>query len=78
MDKLLQAGSSPDTPAAIIESGTTPRQRNLITTIGQLQATAAAAGVEAPALLVIGDVVTLAGELGPALPDSAEAELLYA
>jgi len=78
VDRLMQAGRSPDTPAAIIERGTTPRQRSLITTIGQLQSTATSAGVEAPAMLVIGDVVSLAGELGPALPEYAEAELQYA
>ena len=78
VDKLLGAGRGPDTPAAIIEHGTTPRQRNLVTTIGQLEATAAANEVSSPALLVIGDVVTLAGELNGALPDCADIELRYA
>lgn len=78
VDKLLAAGRGPDTPAAIIERGTTPRQRNLITTIGQLAATAATHKVVSPALLIIGDVVSLAGELGEALPDVRETELRYA
>jgi uroporphyrin-III C-methyltransferase/precorrin-2 dehydrogenase/sirohydrochlorin ferrochelatase/uroporphyrin-III C-methyltransferase len=78
VDQLLQAGRSPDTPAAIVERGTTPQQRNLITTIGELQTTAATAAVEAPALLIIGEVVSLAGELCPAIPEHAAAELRYA
>jgi len=74
--QLLAAGRSRTTPAAIIERGTTPRQRNIITTIGQLEATAD--GIETPALLVIGDVVTLAAELGDREPETVEAELQYA
>jgi uroporphyrin-III C-methyltransferase len=76
--KLLAAGRSGSTPAAIIERGTTPRQRNFITTIGQLEATAVDGGIESPALLVIGDVVALADELGAARTDSDEAVLQYA
>ena len=76
--KLLQAGRTPDTPAAIIERGTTPQQRNLITTIGELEATANAQDIQSPALLVVGDVVSLAAELGEALPETMEAELRYA
>jgi uroporphyrin-III C-methyltransferase/precorrin-2 dehydrogenase/sirohydrochlorin ferrochelatase/uroporphyrin-III C-methyltransferase len=75
---LLQAGRKPYTPAAIIERGTTPQQRNFITTIGDLQVTAKSENVQSPALLVVGDVVSLAAELGNALPDRVEAELRYA
>jgi uroporphyrin-III C-methyltransferase len=78
VEKLLQAGRAPDTPAAIIERGTTPQQRNLITTIGELETTAQAQDIRSPALLVIGDVVSLAAELGEALPDTMQAELRYA
>ena len=76
--KLLAAGRDSNTPAAIIERGTTPRQCNFITTIGQLETTAANGNIESPALLVIGDVVALADELGAAQSDSGEAELQYA
>lgn len=78
VENLLQAGRTPDTPAAIIERGTTRRQRNLVTTIGQLEALAASENVESPALLVVGDVVTLAAELGDALPATETASLRYA
>jgi uroporphyrin-III C-methyltransferase/precorrin-2 dehydrogenase/sirohydrochlorin ferrochelatase/uroporphyrin-III C-methyltransferase len=76
--QLLDAGRACDTPAAIIERGTTPRQRNFITTLDALAAVAANNRIESPALLVIGDVVTLASELGTAQPVVDEAELQYA
>ena len=78
VEKLLQAGRSAQTPAAIIERGTTPRQRTLFTTIGELDVTARSEHVHSPALLVVGDVVSLAAELGNALPDGLAAELRYA
>jgi siroheme synthase len=78
VEKLLQAGRDPHTPAAIIERGTTVRQRSLVTSIGQLEATSAAENIESPALLVVGDVVSLAAELGAALPAIGRDELRYA
>lgn len=78
VEKLLQAGREPDTPAAIIERGTTARQRNHVTTIGQLEAIAASEKIESPALLVVGDVVTLSAELGDTLPAIETASLRYA
>jgi uroporphyrin-III C-methyltransferase/precorrin-2 dehydrogenase/sirohydrochlorin ferrochelatase/uroporphyrin-III C-methyltransferase len=78
MKKLLQAGRSAQTPAAIIERGTTPQQRNLFTTIGELDVTAQTENVRSPALVVIGDVVGLAAELGNVLTDDLAAELRYA
>jgi uroporphyrin-III C-methyltransferase/precorrin-2 dehydrogenase/sirohydrochlorin ferrochelatase/uroporphyrin-III C-methyltransferase len=76
--QLLDAGRECDTPAAIIERGTTPRQRNFFTTLDALEAVAADNHIESPALLVIGNVVTLAAELGTAQPAMDEAELQYA
>lgn len=78
VDRLLAAGRSPHTPAAIIERGTTPRQRNFITTLGELEATASGAHIESPALLVIGDVVSLAAELGERVTDGVESGRRYA
>jgi siroheme synthase len=51
------------TPAAVIENGTTRAQRRIITTIGMLAESVANEGVTAPALFVIGDVVSLAADL---------------
>lgn len=76
--KLQEAGRPAGTPAAIIENGTTPRQRNFITTIAELQKVVAQNAIRSPALLVIGDVVTLAEELCGALPAMAVTGFQYA
>lgn len=61
--KLIEAGLAADTPAAAVENGTTPRQRRVIASLGDLPAKVAAAGMKPPTLLIIGKVVTLAGVL---------------
>jgi uroporphyrin-III C-methyltransferase/precorrin-2 dehydrogenase/sirohydrochlorin ferrochelatase/uroporphyrin-III C-methyltransferase len=75
---LIHAGRSPETPAAIIERGTTPRQRNIFTTIAELPDTVAVHGIESPAMLIIGAVVSLAGELDWFMPWAQEMERKYA
>jgi uroporphyrin-III C-methyltransferase / precorrin-2 dehydrogenase / sirohydrochlorin ferrochelatase len=61
---LVAAGRSADTPVALIESGWTPRQRTTTTTLGRAAADAQAAGVQAPAIVVVGDVVSVRHRLG--------------
>jgi len=59
---LIQHGKPASTPAAVIESGFTDRQR---TTTGTLATIAdLAQAVEPPAVIVIGDVVDLHAALG--------------
>ncbi|NNC11366.1 uroporphyrinogen-III C-methyltransferase [Planctomonas sp. JC2975] len=56
------------TPVAIIEDGFGPRQRVTIGTLGTIAGIAALAGVQSPAVIVVGDVVRLyraEAELGP-------------
>ncbi len=48
---------SPQTPAAVIEWGSTPRQRTVSGTLENIQARAKEANIQAPALTVVGDVV---------------------
>ncbi len=60
---LLAGGRAPDTPAAAVMSATTPAQRSVVATLQALPAAAAAAGIGAPAVVVIGDVVRLRDEL---------------
>ncbi len=55
--KLLDAGMDPDTPAALIERGTTSRQRVVASTVRNLEADVAAAGLKPPALFAIGSTV---------------------
>lgn len=56
---LIEAGLNPDTPAAIIRWGTTPRQRSLRSVVSALPAAAAAQGFTSPALIVIGKTAAL-------------------
>ena len=76
--QLLKAGRAADTPVAIVERGTTPRQRNVLTTIADLQEAVRSNAIESPAMLIIGPVVTLARELDWFMPWVREMELKYA
>jgi uroporphyrin-III C-methyltransferase / precorrin-2 dehydrogenase / sirohydrochlorin ferrochelatase len=66
MNKLVAHGRPADTPIAIIEKGTTPQQRVLRGHLGQLTLLAAAHQVEAPAILVVGEVARFAAGSGSA------------
>ncbi len=61
--RLLEGGRRADEPAAIVCRATTPAQQVLETTLGRAAADAAAAGLEPPALLVLGEVVRLRASL---------------
>jgi uroporphyrin-III C-methyltransferase/precorrin-2 dehydrogenase/sirohydrochlorin ferrochelatase len=56
---LVSAGRAPSTPAAVVEDGYGPRQRVTVGTLADIAERAAAAGARAPAVTVVGDVVTL-------------------
>jgi len=56
VERLLQAGRSPDTPAAAIQWGTLPHQRVISAPLARLPAVAREAGLGAPAVIVIGPV----------------------
>jgi uroporphyrin-III C-methyltransferase len=53
---LLSAGLSSTTPVAVIENATLFRERQVRTTLGQLAHDVVAVDIEAPAIIVIGDV----------------------
>ena len=53
---LIAAGRDPDQPAAAIERGTLPGQRTVSATLGTIAEAAAAEGIQAPALIVVGAV----------------------
>jgi uroporphyrinogen III methyltransferase / synthase len=57
--KLIEHGMGADTPAATIQWGTTPRQRTVVATIGDLPERVVEAKIEAPAMTIIGKVVRL-------------------
>lgn len=58
-DHLLSAGMEPDMPAAIVERGTTARQRRICGTVSTLPDLAGAAAVQKPAIIVVGRVCAL-------------------
>ncbi len=57
--RLIAAGRSPAEPVAIIGKATTEAQQIVISTLAEAAAAAAAAAVEAPSIVVIGEVVRL-------------------
>lgn len=60
MKGLLLAGIDPDLPAAVLERGTTARQRRVLATVSTLEQEAAGAQIQAPAIIVVGEVCRLA------------------
>ena len=60
MEGLLEAGMSPDMPAAVLQEGTTAGQRRVIATVGTLVDEADKAQIAAPAIIVVGGVCALA------------------
>ena len=61
VEKLIAHGRSPRTPVAVIRSGTTCEQEGVVGTLADIVEKSAL--IEAPALIVVGDVVSLADKL---------------
>jgi len=78
VSELLNAGRAADTPAAIVERGTTSRQRNIVTRLEHLQEAVERHAIRSPAMLIVGPVVSLAEELDWFIPWVQEMELKYA
>ena len=57
--KLIAHGKSPDTPVALIRWGTTPAQQTVSGTLDDIAERVKAAGLKAPAIIVVGEVVRL-------------------
>jgi uroporphyrinogen III methyltransferase/synthase len=60
---LIEHGKSRDTPGAAVRWATTPQQQTVEAPLGELPEAAAAAGLQAPAVVLIGPVVGLRREL---------------
>jgi uroporphyrin-III C-methyltransferase/precorrin-2 dehydrogenase/sirohydrochlorin ferrochelatase len=63
--ELMRHGMSGAMPAAVIERGTTDRQRVVAATVESLAHEVALAGVKTPALVIVGEVVALRERLAP-------------
>ncbi len=73
--QMIAHGLPPDHPAAVVQNGTTQRQRVLTADLATLPGKVAAAGVTAPALIIVGTVVRLHRKLAwftPRLPDEPD------
>jgi uroporphyrinogen III methyltransferase/synthase len=57
--KLIAHGKSPDTPVALIRWGTTPSQQTVAGTLDNISERVKKAGLKAPAIIVVGEVVQL-------------------
>lgn len=58
-DNLIKHGRSPDTPMALVQQATTPRQKEFIGTLGTMTKVIAKEEVKPPTLIVVGEVVQL-------------------
>jgi uroporphyrin-III C-methyltransferase/precorrin-2 dehydrogenase/sirohydrochlorin ferrochelatase len=70
---LIAHGAPPERPVAIVAQGTTARQRVLTSTLAGIGAASEAAGPAAPALLIVGDVVSLQSTLAWFQVEAAQA-----
>lgn len=61
--RLIEAGQDAQTPAALIEWGTTPQQKVAVGTLANLAEVAREARIKPPAVTVIGQVVALRDKL---------------
>ena len=61
--RLMEFGRRPDTPAAVIRWGTTPRHRTVTGTLADIAQRVKEAGLKPPAIIVIGDVIALRPQL---------------
>jgi uroporphyrinogen III methyltransferase/synthase len=58
-EKLINHGRPKETPLAVIERGTVPEQRTITGTLENIARLTEEAGVQPPAIIVVGDVVDL-------------------
>jgi uroporphyrinogen III methyltransferase / synthase len=59
VSELVARGRAPETPVALVRWGTTPEQATVSGTLADIVARVRAAGLKAPAIIVVGEVVGL-------------------
>ena len=63
LESLVEGGCNTETPVAIVERGTTKRQRVTVGTIRTMTTQAIERRIKSPAVIIVGDVVNLQKEL---------------
>jgi uroporphyrin-III C-methyltransferase/precorrin-2 dehydrogenase/sirohydrochlorin ferrochelatase len=71
-EQLIAHGVSPDMPAAVVQQGTTQKQRVVVATLKDLAEKVKAAQIKAPCLTIIGEVVQLRDKLNWFEPNSSK------
>ncbi len=69
--RLIAAGMAPDTPACAIQHGTLAHQRHVVSALSSLEEQVRARTLASPTIVVIGEVVRLAGDLQAVLRRAA-------
>jgi uroporphyrinogen III methyltransferase/synthase len=77
-EKLMGQGMSPDTPCALVQDATTPRQRHIVSTLSSAGEEADRHKIGSPCIVVVGQVVSLSEKLyrGSELPLSGMSVLI--
>ena len=76
-DTLISYGRNPGTPVSVIADGTLPTQRTIDSTLENVAGLVMREGIRPPAIVVVGDVVSVAAEIAeltrgdPATPDTS-------
>ncbi len=60
---LIKGGRSPETPVAVIRRGTIPEQKTVLGNLGDIAKKVEKAKLKPPAIIVVGDIVSLRKEL---------------
>jgi uroporphyrin-III C-methyltransferase/precorrin-2 dehydrogenase/sirohydrochlorin ferrochelatase len=71
-ERLIAHGHDPRTPVAVVESGTTDRQRVIRTVLGSLGRAQTALAIRPPALLIVGETTRFADRYGWFAPSTVE------
>ena len=67
--ELLRHGRSPDTPVSVIADGTMPTQRTINSSLEEVEGMVTREGIRPPAIVVVGDVVSVAAEITELMRD---------
>jgi uroporphyrin-III C-methyltransferase/precorrin-2 dehydrogenase/sirohydrochlorin ferrochelatase len=76
--ELISGGRGADEPAAVVENGTLPEQRVVTAPLAELPDAISRAGIGSPAVIVVGKVVSLRGQIAEVRGASRDRRLVAA